>query len=127
MSTAANLSERREKLWMPVVAPIVWSSHFTVCYIVAALGCGRFGPTSGGGDAATLIAGLTAIAVAVIAACFVHGWRRHASRWPAASNDDDSPEDRHRFVAFTTMLLAGLSLLATLFVGVAALLVGPCP
>ena len=126
MATPTNPSERREKLWMPVVAPLIWSTHFTVCYVAAALSCGRLGAAGSSGGAAALIGGVTVMAVAAITACFVQGWRRHANHLPTESNDDDTPDDRHRFVAFTTMLLAGLSLLATLFAGFAVFLVEPC-
>jgi hypothetical protein len=35
-------------------------------------------------------------------------------------------EDRNRFMSYTTMLLSGMSWIATLFVGVAAIAMGGC-
>ncbi len=113
----------RESLWVPIVAPVVWSTHFTVCYIWVAMACGRFG---GFDRARTGAAILTAVAAAVIAACFVYGLSRHGYRLPDRPNDDGTPEDRTRFLAFTTMLLAALSLVGTLYVGIAAIAVGGC-
>jgi hypothetical protein len=119
------LATRPDPIWLPVVAPVIWATHFTACYAVLALACGRFGdrtvaPTT------TAIAALTAIALVAIAALFVHGWRRHGYDLPDRPNDDASPEDRTRFMAFTTMLLAGLSWIATLYVGLAAWASGGC-
>ena len=116
--------EHRERLWIPVVAPIVWSTHFTICYALTALWCGRFAAI--GGSATPVVGGITALSIAVMAVCFGYGWKRHDRRLPAEPNDDDSPGDRRQFVAFTTMLLAALSMLGTLFVAGAAMLMGGC-
>jgi hypothetical protein len=121
-----DLAEQNERLWAPVVAPVIWASHFLCCYITAALWCGRFAAAQGSGGLVTLIGTYTAIAATLIAACFVRGLRRHGHRLPDVPNDDDSPEDRRHFLAFTTMLLAGLSLVATLLVGVAAMMFDRC-
>ena len=115
-----------QSLLTPIVAPAVWAAHFIACYGWAALACGRFA-TAGGFDRARVgIASLTAIAAIVIAGCFALGFHRHGRRFPDRSNDDGTPEDRTRFMAFTTMLLAGLSLVATLYVGLAALAAARC-
>jgi len=120
----ADTHERHETLWIPVIAPVVWAFHFQVCYALAALSCGRF--TAMGRGAATEVALTTAVAVAIIVACFVRGWQRHGYDLAIGANDDDSAIDRQHFVAVTTMLLAGLSLMGTLFVGIAAMVVEPC-
>lgn len=124
MTTA--LKEQHEHLWTPVVAPAIWAAHFLCCYATAALWCGRFASAQGSGRLELLIAVYTVIATALIAVCFAHGFRAHGHNLPDTSNDDDSPGDRHRFIAFTTMLLAGLSLVATLFVGAAAIMIDGC-
>jgi hypothetical protein len=113
-------------LLTPIVAPTVWAGHFMACYTWAALACGRFAADGGFDRARTGIALLTAVASIAIAGCFVFGYRRHGRRFPDRPNDDGTPEDRTRFMAFTTMLLAGLSLVATLYVGLAALAAGRC-
>ena len=116
--------ERPEPLWVPVIAPVVWACHFEICYVLGALSCGRF--THLGRGAVTEIAVATAVATLLIAACFARGWQRHGYQLAVGANDDDSAADRQRFVAVTTMLLAGVSLIGTLFVGIGALLVEPC-
>lgn len=116
-------TNRRESLWIPLAAPIIWSTHFTICYIWVAMACGRFGSFDRAHTGVTI---LTVVASAAIAVCFFHGLRRHGYRLPDRPNDDGTPEDRSRFMALTTMLLAALSLLATLSVGVAVSAVGGC-
>jgi hypothetical protein len=118
-----ELQPPRESLWVPIVAPVIWSTHFTVCYIWVAMACGRFASFD---RARTGVALLTAVAAAAIAVCFVYGLSRHGYRLPDRPNDDGTPEDRTRFMAFTTMLLAALSLVATLYAGIAAMAVGEC-
>ena len=69
---------------MPVVAPALWAVHFTLCYITAALWCGRFGPPASPG-LRIAVAGYTAVALAAMAMLFLHGLRRHHYRLPIAS------------------------------------------
>lgn len=118
-----NPTRMRERLWMPIVAPVIWSTHFTICYIWVAMACGRFGSLD---RARTGVTMLTLVAAAAIAICFWYGLRRHGYRLPDRPNDDGTPEDRMRFMAFTTMLLAALSLVGILYVGVAVSAVGGC-
>ena len=120
-----DLTETNEPLWMPVLAPALWAVHFTLSYITAAVLCGRFGPPASPG-LRIAVAGYTAVALAAMTLLFLHGLRRHRYQLPVCPHDDDSPEDRHHFVAFTTMLLAGLSVLATVFVAASVFLAGEC-
>jgi len=116
----------RERLWLPVVAPVVWSTHFMLCYTVAALACGRFAEVLPAARVRGVLVVLTAAAVAAMAWCLRDGWRRLGSRWPRRAHDDDHPHDRQHFMAFTTVLLAGLSLLATAFEAAALWAVDRC-
>ena len=110
---------RPDPIWLPVLAPSIWAAHFLACYAVLVLAYGRFGDPIVAAITTTITT-LTAIALIAITALFIHGWRRHGYDLPDQPNDDASPEDRTRFMAFTTMLLAGLSWIATLYVGLAA-------
>lgn len=114
-----------EPLWVPVVAPAIWSVHFMLCYTMAALWCGRFSSTPSFG-LRTPIAIVTVVSLAAIAVFFHHGFKRHRYALSNRSHDDDTPEDRDHFVAFTTMLLAGLSLVAVVFETVAIAVVQRC-
>jgi hypothetical protein len=54
------------------------------------------------------------------------GFKRHQLPGGALPHDADTPEDRHRFLGFATMLLAGLSAVAILFAMLAAVLIEDC-
>jgi hypothetical protein len=125
MSREAGMTRRADPLWVPVVAPVVWSAHFMVCYIWAALACGRF-RAGGEGTLDAAIAATTLLALAVIAATFLRALVQLRYQLPQQPSDDPTPGDRARFMAFTTLLLAGLSGIGTLYVGAAAWLVGGC-
>lgn len=114
-----------DALWVPVVAPAIWVVHFMVCYPAAALLCGRFADTTAV-ELRTVAVLATVPALAGIVWMFAHGLRRHRYHWPERPHDDDTPEDRSHFIAFTTMLLAGVSGLATVFVALAIWLVPSC-
>ena len=119
-----SASRPPDPLWMPIVAPIIWSTHLTVCYIWAALACGRLDRLAGSLDD-TLLA-MTLIALAPIAMLFWRGLRRLNFELPDWPTDDGTPEDRTRFMSYMTVLLAGLSGIGTLFVGVASFSLGGC-
>ena len=114
-----------DPLWVPLLGPIIWSSHFTVSYIWAAMACGRFASRIAGSLDTALIV-MTVIAIIPIGVLFVRGLRQLDYRLPDQPNDDGTPEDRSRFMAYMTILLAGMSGIATLFVGVAAFSMGGC-
>jgi hypothetical protein len=116
----------RQSLWAPIIAPVIWAIHFMTCYTWAALACGRLATDHSFAHAETGIGIATAAAAIAIAFCFRSGFHHLGHRLPDQPNDDGTPEDRTRFMAFTTVLLAGLSLIATLFVGVSAIGMGAC-
>jgi hypothetical protein len=116
----------RQSLWAPVIAPVIWAIHFMTCYTWAALACGRLASDQSFARAQTGIGIATAVAAIAIALCLMSGFHHLGRRLPDQPNDDGTPEDRTRFMGFTTMLLAALSLIATLFVGVAAIGMGAC-
>ena len=69
---------------------------------------------------------MTAVALAAIGVFFLRAFRQLDYRLPDRPNDDGTPEDRSRFMSYTTLLLAGMSWIATLFIGVAATAMGGC-
>jgi hypothetical protein len=119
--------ESRQSLWRPVLPPIIWAAHFLSCYLTAAIWCaklaGRVGPLGG---ARAAIAVYTLIALAGIAAVGWRGWRRHTFDGSETRHDFDTPADRHRFLGFATVLLAGLSAVATIFTALVAVFFRDC-
>jgi hypothetical protein len=108
-------------------SPLAWAAHFTLCYVTASVWCAKQ-------DSAlvSLITVRTAIAIFTVAALGtiawfgVLGYRAHRSGGDAAPHDDDTPEDRHQFIGFATVLLSGLSALAVVYAGLVAVFVETC-
>jgi len=57
----------------------------------------------------------TALALAGIGITGLIGYRRHTFGYAALPHDDDTPEDRHRFLGFATLLLSALSAVAVIY------------
>jgi hypothetical protein len=119
----------RGSLWLLTIAPTIWATHLLSSYITAAVWCARFaGPDGALGGVRTAVVWYTAVALVGIAFVGWEGFRRHrfpsttlgAGGTEATTRDLDSPEDRHRFLGFSTLLLAGLSAVAVLYAALAA-------
>jgi hypothetical protein len=117
-----------ESLWAMIIAPTIWAVHFLACYILAAIFCAKAGAPSA--DLATVrwwIAGLTVVALAAIAACAIQAFRLgHFMEGKAAPHDADTIQDRRRFLAYATLMLSGLSFVATVFVALPAVFFASC-
>jgi hypothetical protein len=116
-----------ESLWAMIVAPTIWAVHFLACYILAAIFCAKAGRAA---DLATVrwwIAGLTVVALAGIAVCGIQAFRLgHFRQGKATPHDADTIHDRRRFLAYATLLLSGLSFVATVFVALPAVFFASC-
>ena len=124
---AEHLPEHKDSLWILTVAPAIWAAHFLLSYLTAALWCGMV--VGRGGSLATArvaIAIYTAVALIGIAAVGWVGYRRHEYGTATVPHDFDTPEDRHRFLGFATLLLSGLSAVATIYVALTAVFIGSC-
>ena len=119
--------ERHESLWALIVSPIIWAVHFLATYLTAAIWCAKFAESDRSFDEVRLAVGIfTVIALVGISANGLSGYRHHTFGDEPLPHDDDTPEDRHRFLGFATLLLAGLSAVATLFVAAVAVFVRSC-
>lgn len=123
----ADLSEKRETLWILAFSPTIWAAHFLLSYITAAIWCAKVVGRAGGlGEAKMLIGVYTVAALAGIAAAGWSGFKRHTYGTAAVPHDYDTPEDRHRFLGFATLLLSVLSAVATIYVALAAVFADTC-
>jgi hypothetical protein len=114
-------------LWLLTVAPTIWAAHLLLSYTTGAIWCAKSaGPDSTLGDVRTAVAWYTAVALIGIAATGIEGFRRHRFGTEATTHDLDSPEDRHRFLGFATLLLAGLSAVAVIYAAMAATFFETC-
>jgi hypothetical protein len=125
----------RGSLWLLTIAPTIWAAHLLLCYVTAAIWCAKFSERGGSLDEIpTAIAVYTATALAGIAIVGWEGFRRHrfpstpfgAGGTEATTHDLDTPEDRHRFLGFATLLLSGLSAVAVLYAALAATFFDTC-
>jgi ABC-type phosphate transport system substrate-binding protein len=111
-----------------IVSPTIWAVHFLLCYIVAAVYCAKIGPPAS--DLAPVrmwVAVVTLVALAGIAASGIHAsWQGRFDASRRAPHDADTIEDRRHFLAYATILLSGLSFVATLYVALAAVFVETC-
>jgi len=117
----------RGSLWLLTVAPTIWAVHLLASYITGAIWCAKVaGPAGTLGSVRTLVFWYTAVALLGIAVVGIEGFRRHRYGTEASTRDLDSPEDRHRFLGFATLLLAGMSAVAVLYAALAATFFETC-
>ncbi|MBW3541696.1 MAG: hypothetical protein KY476_15615 [Planctomycetes bacterium] len=122
-----NTQERHQSLWLLTIGPAVWAVHFLTSYITAAIYCAKFaGPDDSLWVVRVAIGVYTAVALAGIGVSGWIGFRRHTYGRATTPHDFDTPEDRHRFLGFSTLLLSTLSAVATVFVALAAVFMRTC-
>jgi hypothetical protein len=122
-----EVTEDRQSLWLLTASPSIWAVHFLVSYTVGALWCGKLaGPGAGLGSVHAVIIGLALAALAGVGYTGWLGWRKHRHGGTDPPYDRDTPEDRHRFLGFATVLLSALSAVSIVYVAVAAVLIRSC-
>lgn len=130
MSHPSDRDETRESnqsLWMLTAGPAIWAVHFLASYITAAIWCAKFsGPEETLGAARVAIAVYTVVALIGIGMAGRSGYRRHSYGTATVPHDFDTREDRHRFLGFATLLLSGLSAVATVYVALTIVFVESC-
>ncbi len=113
---ATHLPEAKESLWLLTASPVIWAAHFLLCYATAAVWCAKVAGLGGPLDSARLaIVVYTALALTAIGVIGWIGYRRHSFGQANLPHDDDTPEDRHRFLGFATLLLSALSAVAVIY------------
>jgi hypothetical protein len=135
VSPRSSRTPDKGSLWLLTVAPTIWAAHLLLCYVTAAIWCAKAaGPGASLDEIRGAITWYTAVALVGIAVIGWEGLRRHsyastalgAGGTEATTHDLDSPEDRHRFLGFATLLLSGLSAVAVLYAAFAAMLFDTC-
>ena len=120
--------EARESLWALIPGPLIWAVHFLLSYVTAAIWCAKIAGSQDDIDPARIAIGLyTLAALVLIALSARHGFRRHSYGESAGPpHDEDTADDRHRFLGFASLLLCGLAALAVLYTALAAVIVRSC-
>jgi hypothetical protein len=111
----------RYGLWLLTIAPTIWAAHLLMCYATAAIWCAKVASVDGPlGAVRAAVMWYTVAAFVGIAVVGWEGFRRHRHGTEATTHDLDSADDRHRFLGFATLLLAGLSWVGVLYAALAA-------
>jgi len=124
---ATHLPEENESLWLLTASPMIWAAHLLLCYATGAIWCAKV--VGLGGSLATTRVAILLYTSAALVAIAVIGWigyRRHSLGSATVPHDDDTPEDRHRFLGFATLLLSALSAVAVLYAGLVAVFIRSC-
>jgi hypothetical protein len=111
----------RDNLFSLIVGPMVWVAHFLILYVTAAIACahGFFDDRIQGVPIVQVIGGsATLVALALVLDGFILSWRRwrgrpfDGERAPLPPHDGADVMSRRRFMAYASMLLSGVSLIA---------------
>lgn len=122
-----DLPESREHLWIIAAAPAIWSVYFVLSYATVAIWCARIVGLWGSLDGARILVAIyTVVTLVAITLVGIRGFRQHSYGNATLPHDFDTDADRHRFIGFATVLLAGLSFVETLYVALAAVFIGIC-
>jgi hypothetical protein len=116
----------KQTLWALVVAPSAWALHFLFCYVFAAVRCAKAGRAAPIADIRAEIAIATFVALAVVVASGFIAWAQSLTEGDPPPHQESTDEDRLRFLAVATLLLAALSFVAIVFTAIPAFVFGDC-
>ncbi len=110
-------------LWTLIVPPTVWAAHFLFSYLWAALRCAKVGRFA---EFPTLYAVGTVAALVVILAAGAVAWVQQRTPGDDPPHEQGTAVDRLRFLAKSTLLLAGLSFVAVVFTAAPVVFLTDC-
>lgn len=121
-------ADQRPGFWTswPVLllaGPTIWILHFWIVYLWAEAACAAALPSDGGSSVAPLTAAATVVAVVAIAA---FGFKAGAAFKAIGARHSEASNDPRPVLYLLGALLAGLSVIATVFVALPALVLRPC-
>ena len=123
----SQLAEKNQSLWLLTGSPVIWAGHFMLSYITASIWCAKLaGPDKSLWEVRVAILIYTALALAGIGFIGSIAYRKHSHGHAALPHDADTPEDRHRFLGFATLLLSGLSGVAVIYAALVVVFIGSC-
>lgn len=127
MNPLNEISEQKQSLWALTAGPAIWTAHFLLSYSTAAIWCGMVVGRDGSlSSIRVAIAAYTVVALIAIGTVARFGYRKHRLGNETVPHDADTPEDRHRFLGFATLLLSGLSAVATIYGALAVVFIRSC-
>ncbi len=121
---------RNRSLWWMTMGPMIWAVHFLACYVGAAIFCAKLAPPGGGAALEPVQVYVAAVTAPALAGIAVSGWWAHRrggfEEDTQPPHDADTTEDRERFLGLSTLLLSGLSFVATVYTALPAVLAASC-
>lgn len=122
-----KLAEEKQSLMLLTASPVIWAAHLLLSYITASIWCAKsIDPHGSFGRIRIAIIVYTLIALVGIGIFGWIGYRKHSYGAASLPHDDDTPEDRHRFLGFSTLLLSALSAVAVIYAGLVVLFFRSC-
>lgn len=116
----------RVTLWTLIVPPTVWAAHFLFCYLWAAIECAPGSGPVGQDHLPVAVSVATAVALAAIVASGAIAWVQERTPGDEPPHEEGTDVDRLRFLAKSTLLLAGLSAVAVVFTALPVLFLTDC-
>jgi hypothetical protein len=108
-------------------SPVMWAAHLLLSYITASIWCAKVSdPHASFGIVRAAIIVYSIVALAGIGIIGWIGYQRHSYGSASLPHDDDTPEDRHRFLGFSTLLLSALSAVAVVYAALVVLFFRSC-
>jgi hypothetical protein len=120
-------AEIRQSLWLLTASPVIWAAHLLLSYITASIWCAK--ATDPHGSFGMVRAAIIVYSILALAGIAMIGWigyRKHSYGSASLPHDDDTPEDRHRFLGFSTLLLSALSGVAVVYAGFVVIFFKSC-
>ncbi|HTG37542.1 hypothetical protein [Sphingomonas sp.] len=113
----------RVTLWTLIVPPTSWAAHFLFSYLWAAVSCAKVGAFA---TVPWLFVAGTVVALAVILTSGWIAWTQSNMPGDEPPHEDSTDIDRLRFLAKSTLLLAGLSFIGVIFTALPVVFIGDC-
>lgn len=111
-----NVLQKRTSLWHLGLSPLVWSIHFLFAYVLAAVWCAKF--AGRGGDLQNVRLGVfiaTVFSLIIVGREIFIGYQKHTFGEADPPHNEDTPEDRERFLGLARFLISSLSFLAIIY------------
>lgn len=122
-----SVDKSRDNLWFLIAGPTVWAVYFLLCYVVGAIYCAKAGSIDASlGTVRAVIAVFTVMALTLIFHAGFRAFRHWGFQTAEPPHDEDTLDDRRRFLGFATLILCGLSFVATVYVALPALVISTC-
>lgn len=118
-----RVRQLRVTLWTLIVPPSLWAGHFLFSYLWVSVRCAKLGRYA---DLPVAYATATVIALVLILAAGWIAWVQSRTPGDTPPHEQSTDRDRLRFIATSTLLLAGLSFVAVIFTATPVIFLTDC-